>query len=182
MKRFVLAAAAVAFVSVAFRPADGPRIAVVDMSKLISQNHQSQAEQALIKDWKDASEKLLDKLDKDFKTSQGALDQFKPGSDDYRKKQMELEVENFKLKQQAKALNDELNSRVSASLVDAHARVTKACKEYLAAHDLDVILQYTSTPVGGASPNEVYPDIVVRAVVAYRDALDVTDAVLALLH
>jgi len=182
MHRFTAAAiAAVAFVSVAFRFPEGPRIAVIDMSRLVSQHRASQAEQQLIQQWKDASEKLLDKMESEFKAEQGTLDQFKQGSDEYRKKQKELKVQEFKLNQEAKALSEEFDARVARSLSDAHARVAKASKSYLESHDLDVILQYTSNPVGGATRGEVIPEIVVRAVVAYRDALDVSDGVLAVL-
>ncbi len=180
MNRLALILAA-AVASVAVRPSDTPKVAFVDMSKLVSQNQKSQAEQSLIKDWKEASDKLLEKMGKDFKAAQDALDQFKPGSDDFRKKVAELKVEEFKLNQQQKSLNEELEVRISHSLADAHARVVVACRTYLKSHDIDAILQYTSTPVAGNTRSEVFPDIVVRSVVAYRDTLDVTDAVLAVL-
>ena len=53
-----------AYVSVGFRPSDAPKIAFIDMSKLVSQHKQSQAEQTLIQQWHDAMRKLLEADDK----------------------------------------------------------------------------------------------------------------------
>jgi Skp family chaperone for outer membrane proteins len=171
----------VAYVSVAFRPCEGPRIAIVDMSALVSKHKASQAEQGLIQQWKDASEKLLDRMDKDYKEQAGARDQLKPDSDDYRKKTKELQLMKFKLDQEAAALRDEFEARVAKSLADSYARVAVACKSYLDSHDLDVVAQYLASPVRGSKVNEVMPDIMLRSIVAYRGTLDVTDGVLAIL-
>jgi Skp family chaperone for outer membrane proteins len=171
----------IAFVSVGFRPADGPKVAFIDMSKLVSQHKQSQAEQTLIQQWHDAMRKLLEADDKNLQSMRGTLETFKPGSDEWKKQQQDIKLEEFKLSQKAKGLDEEFDAKVARSLIDAHARVVAACKTYLEGHDLDMILQFTSGPVAGNTRNEVIPEIVVRSCVAHRAALDVSDSILALL-
>lgn len=170
-----------AYVSVGFAPAEGPKIAFIDMSKLVSQHKQSQAEQTLIQQWHDAMRKLLEADDKNLQTMRGTLDTFKAGTDEWKKQQQDIKLEEFKLSQKAKGLDEEFDAKVARSLIDAHARVVAACKTYLEGHDLDAILQFTSGAVSGNTRNEVIPEIVVRSVVAHRTALEVTDAILAIL-
>ncbi len=170
-----------AYVSVGFRPAEGPKVAFIDMSKLVSQHKQSQAEQTLIQQWHDAMRKLLEADDKNLQSMRGTLDTFKPGTDEWKKQQQDIKLEEFKLSQKAKGLDEEFDAKVARSLIDAHSRVAAACKTYLEGHDLDAILQFTSGAVSGNTRNEVIPEIVVRSVVAHRAALDITDAILAIL-
>jgi Skp family chaperone for outer membrane proteins len=182
MNRLLVAALAlVAFVSVAFRPCEGPKVAIVDMSTLVSKHKQSQADQNFIQQWKEASQKKLEEMDRNYKEQVGAREQLKPDSDDYRARTKELKLLKFKLDQEAQALNDEFEARVARSLSEAHARVVAACKGYLESHDLDLIVQHESSPVRGNTSSAVIPEIVVRTVVAYRGTLDITDGVLAVL-
>ncbi len=178
--RYVLAAAAAALLLGA-RAAEGPRIAVVDMSRLVSQHRQSRDEQQLIEQWRDASRRLLDEREKEYMAQKGELDQYKEGSDEFRRKTKELRVKKFEIENEANSLEEEFQRRVARSLADAHARVAAACRTYLDANDLDAVLQYAASPAGGSKPSEVIPEIVVRTVVAYRKATDATDAVLAIL-
>jgi Skp family chaperone for outer membrane proteins len=138
-----------AYVSVGFRPSDAPKIAFIDMSKLVSQHKQSQAEQTLIQQWHDAMRKLLEADDKNLSAMRGTLETFKAGSDEWKRQQQEIKLEEFKLTQKAKGLDEEFDAKVARSLIDAHARVAAACKTYLEGHDLDLILQFTSGPVSG---------------------------------
>lgn len=170
----------IAFVSVGLRPCEGPKVAVVDMSTLVSKNKQSQAEQQLIQQWKDASQKLLEKLDKDLKEAAAARDALKSDSDEYRSKTIELKQLKANFDIRAASLKDEFEQRVARSLSDSHARVVAACKTYLEGHDLDLIVQHESSPVRGNTSDQVIPEIVVRTVVAYRGTLDVTEGVLAI--
>ncbi|HET6163560.1 MAG TPA: OmpH family outer membrane protein [Planctomycetota bacterium] len=170
-----------AYVSVGFRPSDATKIAFIDMSKLVSQHKQSQAEQTLIQQWHDAMRKLLEADDKNLSALRGTLETFKTGSEEWKRQQQEIKLEEFKLTQKAKGLDEEFDAKVARSLIDAHARVAAACKTYLEGHDLDLILQFTSGPVSGNTRNEVIPEIVVRSVVSHRAALDVTDAILGIL-
>ena len=182
MNRLVIAALAlVAFASLSFRPYEGPKVAIVDMSTLVSKNKQSQAEQTVIQQWMDASQKLLERMDKDMKEQAAAREQLKPDSDDYRNKTTELKQLKANLDIRASALKDERESRIARSLSDSHARVVAACKSYLETHDLDLIVQHESSPVRGSTSDQVIPEIVVRTVVAYRGTLDVTEGVLAIL-
>jgi Skp family chaperone for outer membrane proteins len=182
MKRFVMAGAVVAAaLGLAERKAEGSRIVVVDMSRLVSQHRQSRDEQQLIEQWKDATEKLHDESVKKYRAQVDELDQFKPGSDEHRKRSNELRVRKFELENEANSLGEEFQLRVAKSLSDSHARVAAACRTYLEANDLDAVLQYASTPVGGTKSSEVIPEIVVRTVVAYRKTSDATDAILAIL-
>jgi len=175
------ALAGFAFASVAASRYEGPRIAVIDMSKLVSQHKASRDEQTLIDQWQTASQQLLDEKAKEYKSHVAELDLLKAGSDAYLKKTKELRVEKFQLEQEQESLQDEFGRRVAKSLADSHARVTAATKTYLESRDLDAVLQFASTPVKGSKSSEVIPEIVVRNVVAYRGAIDATDAVLAIL-
>lgn len=182
MNRFTPAALALLLIAgVSFRPYEGPKIAVVDMSALVSKNKQSQAEQQLIQQWMDASQKLLERMDKDLKDQMAARDQLKPDSDDYRKKTKELKQLKSNLDLEASSLKEEQEARIARMLSDCHARVVAACKSYLDGHDLDLIVQHESAPVRGINSNQVIQDIVVRSVVSYRGTLDVTEGVLAIL-
>lgn len=182
MNRLLPAALALLlFVGVSFRPCEGPRVAVVQMSTLVSKNRTSQAEQALLQQWIDASQKLLEKIDKDMKDTMAARDQLKPDSDDYRAKTTDLKQLKANFDVRAASLKEERDARIGRMLADAHARITAACKSYLEGHDLDLILQYESTPVHGTTGDQAFQEIVVRSVVAYRATLDVTEGVLAIL-
>ena len=180
-----IAAAAMAglvFAAVAAGRYEGPRIAVVDMSKLVSQHKASRDEQALIDQWQQASQQLLDEKAKEYRAQVAELDQFKQGSDGYLKKSRELRLKKFELEQEQETLIDERERRIARSLCDSHARVAAATKTYLESRDLDAVLQYASGPVKGSKSSEVIPEIVVRNVVAFRGTVDATDAVLAILE
>jgi Skp family chaperone for outer membrane proteins len=174
--------AGLALGSVAAGRYEGPRIAVVDMSRLVSQHKASRDEQALIDQWQQATQQLLDEKAKEYRAQVAELDQFKQGSDGYLKKSKELRLKKFELEQEQESLQDEFGRRVAKSLVDSHARVAAASKTYLESRDLDAVLQYASGPVKGSKSSEVIPEIVVRNVVAFRGAIDATDAILALLE
>jgi Skp family chaperone for outer membrane proteins len=174
--------AGLTFASVAAGRYEGPRIAVVDMSKLVSQHKASRDEQALIDQWQQASQQLLDEKAKEYRAQVAELDQFKQGSDGYHKKSRELRLKKFELEQEQESLQEEFGRRVAKSLVDSHARVAAATKTYLESRDLDAVLQYASGAVKGSKSSEVIPEIVVRTVVAYRGTIDATDAVLAILE
>jgi Skp family chaperone for outer membrane proteins len=182
MNMLLLAALAfTAFVSLSFRPYEGPKVAVVDMSTLVSKNKQSQAEQTVIQQWMDASQKKLELMDKEMKEQAAGREQLKPDSDDYRAKTKQLKNLKAQLDVEASALKEERELRIAKSLSDSHARVVAACKSYLETHDLDLIVQHESSPVRGNTSDQVIPEIVVRTVVAYRGTLDVTEGVLTLL-
>lgn len=170
-----------AYVSVGFKPADTPKIAFIDMSKLVTQNKQSLAELALIQQWHDAMRKLLEADDKNLQSMRGTLETFKAGTDEWKKQQQDIKLEEFKLNQKAKGFDEESDAKMARSLIDAHSRVSAACKTYLEGHDLDAIVQFASGAINGNTRNEVIPEVVVRSVVAHRAALDVTDAILAIL-
>lgn len=183
MRKVVMAGALLlaAMVGGAASRYEGPRIAVVDMSRLMSQQRQSRDEQALIDQWRDANQKLLDEKANAYRAQVAELDQFKPGSDGWLKKSKELKVQKSALEIEQDSLQDEFDRKVAKSLADAHARVTAATRSYLEAHDLDAVLQYASQPVKGSKGSDVVPEIVVRTVVAWRGTVDATDAVLAIL-
>jgi len=182
MNRFLIAGAiTAAALGLAARGAPTPRVAVVDMSRLVGQNRQSREEQLLIQQWYETSMKLLDESQRKYKEQVDELDQFKTGSDEYRKRSKELRVRKFELETEYTAINDEHERRIGRSIADSHGRVVAACRTYLESADLDLVLQYASSPVNGAKSAEVIPEIVVRNVVAHRKALDATDAVLAIL-
>lgn len=182
MKWWIGAALVAAMVAggAARRP-EGPRVAVVDMSRLVSTHKASRQEQELIEQWRETSQKLLEEKAKAYQAQVAELDQFKPGSEKHVQRSMELRVRKFELEQEQAMLQDEFERRVARSLADGHARVAVACKTYLETHDLDAVLQYAANPVKGTKSSEVIPEIVVRSVVAWRGSVDATDAVLAIL-
>ncbi len=183
MKQWLIGAALVAVVVVAGAAArfEGPRIAVVDMSRLVSTHKQSRDEQSLIDQWRTANQTLLDERAKEYRAQLAELDQLKPGSDGYLKKSKELRVKKFELEAEQDSLQDDFERKVARSLSDGHARVAAACKTFLESRDLDAVLQYAASPVKGTKSSDVIPEIVVRTVVAYRGTIDATDAVLAIL-
>jgi Skp family chaperone for outer membrane proteins len=182
MKRFVIAGAVVvAALGVAARRAEPSKVVYVDMSRLVSEHRQSREEQQAIRQWYDTSQKLLDEKQKQYKERVGELDQFAEDSDDYRSRAKDLKIQKFTLESEFNSLQEEFKRKVAHSIAESHARVVGACKTYLDANDLDGVLQYASTPVGGSSNSEVIPEIVVRTVVAHRKSLDVSDAILAIL-
>ncbi|MSR45615.1 MAG: hypothetical protein EXS13_00855 [Planctomycetes bacterium] len=175
------ALAALAYVGVAARTVEGPRLAVVDMSKLVSQHKQSREEQTLIDQWRTTSEKLLEEDAKGYRARVAELDQFKPGSDAFAAKSKDLRLQKARLELEQDSLREEFERKMARSLCESHARVATATKTYLETHDLDVVLQFASGAVKGVKSSEVIPEIVVRTVVAYRGTVDATDAVLAIL-
>ncbi|MBL8841317.1 MAG: OmpH family outer membrane protein [Planctomycetes bacterium] len=183
VSKWIVGAALAALVVVggAARTFEGPRIAVVDMSRLVSTHKKSRDEQALIDQWRAANQQLLDERAKEYRAQVAELDSLQPGSDGYLKKGKELRVRKFELEAEQDSLQDEFERRVARSLSDGHARVAAACKTYLESRDLDAVLQYASSPVKGTKSSEVIPEIVVRSVVAFRGSVDATDAVLAIL-
>lgn len=182
MKNFVIAGAVVAAaLGLGARRVEGPRVAVVDMSRLMKEHRQSKDEQALIEQWRATNQKLLDTRQSDYKHQVEELDQFKEGSDEYRKRGKDLRVKKFELENEAKSLQEEFEQRIGRSMAAAHGRVMKACQTYLEANDLEAMMQYASSPVSGEKSSEVIPEIVVRTVVAHRKSVDATDAVLAIL-
>jgi Skp family chaperone for outer membrane proteins len=180
-KVVLLGAATVALVALAARRVEPPRIAVIDMSRLVRDHVQSKSELEMLEQWKDATEKLLDERQKAYNAEVDGLEQFKPDSEEARRKAHELRVKKFDLEQQVNAYKEDRERRRAKAIADSHARVVAACRTYLDTHDLDAVLQFASTPVSGMTSNEVIPEIVVRTVVAYRKTIDVTDAVLAIL-
>ena len=182
MKRIAFAALlAAASAAVAFRSAEGPKLAVIDMSRLVSQHKQSRDEQALIDQWRAVNRGLIDEREKAYKAEVATLDQFKEGSEEYLKKARALKIMKFELENDVDGLNDEFEGRVARSIADAHARVVAACRAYAEAHDLDAILQFANSPVSGRKSSDVIPEIVVRTVVAHKKSIDVSDGVLAIL-
>ena len=182
MNRFVVAGALlVGALGLAARRAESPKIAYVDMSRLVSEHRLSRDEQQTIKTWYDTGKKLLEEKQKQYRDHVAELDQFTEGSDQYRDKAKQLKIEKFVLEGEFDSLNDDFKRRVAKSIADSHGRVVEACRTYLATHDLDAVLQYASSPVGGSTSSEVIPEIVVRTVVAYRKTLDVTDDILKIL-
>lgn len=183
MKRWWLlgALAALLYVGSAARTFEGPRIAVVDMSRLVSQHKQSREEQTLIQQWKDTSEKLLSEEAKKYSAEVAELDQFKPGSDAWAEKGKELRKKKAQLEVERDTLSDEFERRMARALSEAHTRVGAAARIYLEQHDLDAVLQHTPGAVKGSKSSDVIPEIVVRTVVAHRGTIDATDAVLAIL-
>jgi Skp family chaperone for outer membrane proteins len=182
MTKLILAGAAlVAALGVAARRVEGPRIAVVDMSRLVSSHKQSREEQQFIEQWRDTMKKLLDEKDKDYRAVQAELDQFKEGSEEWKKKVKEVKVRKSELQIEAASLDEDLQNRIGTSLKNSYARAVAACKAYQEANDLDAVLQYSDAPIDGTKREEIIPSIMVRPVVSHRKTLDVTDAVLAIL-
>ena len=183
MKKWWLPGALVgmALAGMAARTVEGPRIAVIDMSRLVSQHKQSREEQSLINQLLSTNEKLLEEEAKLYSASVAELDQFKPGSDGWSKKSRELKLKKAQLETERDVMRDEFERQMANSLASAHGRVVAASRTYLETHDLDAVLQYASQPVKGGKSSEVIPEIVVRSVVAYRGTVDATDAVLAIL-
>ncbi len=183
MKRWWLlgALAALLWVGGAARSFEGPRIAVVDMSRLVSQHKKSREEQSLIAQWRDTSEKLLAEEAKKYSAEVATLDQFQPGSDKWAEKSKELRHRKAQLEVDRDMIGDEFERRMARALSEAHARVSTAAKVYLDTHDLDAVLQHSPGPVKGNKSSDVIPEIVVRTVVAHRGTIDATDAVLAIL-
>ena len=182
MKRFVVAGAlVVAALAVAARRAESPKVVYVDMSRLVSEHRQSREEQQTIKTWYDTSKKLLEEKQKQYQDHVSELDQFAEGSEQFMAKAGELKVEKYRLENEFSALGDQFKRKVAKSIADSHGRVVEACRTYLQANDLDAVLPYASTPVGGNSSSEVIPEIVVRTVVAHRKTLDVSDDILKIL-
>jgi Skp family chaperone for outer membrane proteins len=172
---------AVAAIGTAARNFEGPRIAVVDMSRLVSQHKKSREEQVLISQWRDAAEKLLGEEAKRYSADVATLDQFTPGSDKWAEKSKELRHRKAQLEVDRDTIGDEFERRMARALTEAHGRVAAATKVYLETHDLDAVLQHSPGPVKGSKSSDVIPEIVVRTVVAHRGTIDATDAVLAIL-
>ena len=194
MKKFVmvgaLAAGALGMAAYRLEPTpnvaatrlDPPRIAVVDMARLVSQTKRSKDEQALIIQWRDAKRQMLEETDKRLRLQKAELDAYRAGSEEHHAKSLELRIEGMKLENEAKWLDEETQRKLAKSISEAHARVTAAAQSYLESHDLDAVLQYSSTPVDGDVAGGVISEVVVRCVVAHRKAVDVTDAVLEILE
>ncbi len=168
-------------VGAASRTVEGPRIAVVDLSRLVSQHRDSKEAIHLIDQWFTTNKSLMDERLKGYKANVAELDSYKPGSDEFMTKTRALRIQKASLEAEQEALQDEYERRVGRSLADAHAHVVAACNTYLESRDLDAVFQFNSNPVPGATRGEVIPEIVVRTLVAHRKTIDATDAVLAIL-
>ncbi|MBM4014191.1 MAG: OmpH family outer membrane protein [Planctomycetes bacterium] len=183
MKRFLAvgALAALLWVGGAARTFEGPRIAVIDMSRLVSQHKKSREEQLLISQWRETAEKLLAEEAKKYSAEVATLDQFQPGSDMWAQKSKELRHKKAQLEVDRDMISDEFERKMARALSEAHARVGAGARVYLETHDLDAVLQHSPGPVKGNKSSDVIPEIVVRTVVAHRGTIDATDAVLAIL-
>lgn len=182
MSKYVIAGAlVVAALGLAARRVEPQRIAVVDISRLVAEHKKSREEQKLIDEWKVAKQQQLDDMQQRLKDKIAEIEQFKPDSDEARRRTRELKVEKYAYESEANSLGEEAERRIARSLCESHARVAAACKVYLETSDLDVILQYAPSPVEGTKRSEVIPEIVVRTVVAYKKPIDATNAVLEIL-
>jgi Skp family chaperone for outer membrane proteins len=64
------------------------------------------------------------------------------------------------------------------SLISIHGKVVGFVAQYARANKISLVLQMTNEPVTGKSPDEFIPNVVVRSVVHFDDALDITAAVM----
>lgn len=181
-KRLVAGALVAAGLALAARSTpDAPKVACVDMWRLMREAKQSRREQDLIKEWQDANQKLLDEKQKQLKEHDAERDPLKPQSDEWLEKTKQLKIEKLTFDADLEALDEQFSRRGTKALRDAFTRATAACSMYLEQHDLDAIVQYTSAPVGGRKVDEALNDVATRTLVAYKKTLDVTDQVLAIL-
>lgn len=64
------------------------------------------------------------------------------------------------------------------ALISIHGKVVGFVGQYARANKLSLVLQMTNEPVTGKSPDEFIPNVVVRSVVYFEQALDITDQVI----
>lgn len=156
-----------------------PTVVVVDMPRLMAEHPDALQEHSELIAWRDRSQGLLDEKLQQIKSATADLDALQPGSPDHRKAEEELMVMKYRYEQETKSLGAELEQRYAGVIRRSYERAQRACREYRVAHGISLVLQRTSTPVSGQTRDELIGEIVLRKVVAYDDALDITEEVIA---
>jgi Skp family chaperone for outer membrane proteins len=158
------------------------RVAVVDLIRLIQEHNEALADQQKIEAWLQQMQDLYDSQEKELETLRDELEQFRPGSDEFRQAREDLQVQGFRLEIRRKELPQELDEMISQALTRAYQRAIAACEQYREQSDIDVVHQLHSAPLTGRNKDELLGGIVLRATVAHRPQLDITDAVLTILN
>ncbi len=161
---------------------DPPRIATVDLPRVIREHELSKRDYEEIDHWKKGTEKMLEEQGKELKRRQDALENMDPANEEYRKELDSIKVEGYRLKVQEESLTKELERKTAQALSQAHRRAVEACKKHLDDHGLEAVFQVNPAPVGGKNREEVVNEIVLRELVTHRADVDITEAVLAILN
>ncbi len=173
--------AAVAWTS-ANRPENSPlTVAVVDLGKLIKANPDYLSAESQIDEWRESQQAQLDTETKELESRRAELDSYRPGTEEFEQLLEDLEVMKFLLDRRVSLLNDQLDKRRAAALAAGYKTVESAVEQVRQERGIGIVMQYNPNAIAGMKREIVAAEIVPRAVLAFSDQLDITEAVLSIL-
>jgi Skp family chaperone for outer membrane proteins len=158
-------------------PAAGPIIALVDV-KYIFENHARFKEQK--KELK-AEVEQASAEDRAEKTAimqlNERLQEYHAGTPDYKSVETELASRQANLTAKLQLRNREFGRKEAKILCNVYREICDSTNQYAQQHGIDIILRFSGDTADPEQPDTVWQWIA-RPVVAYRNGLDITPAIL----
>jgi Skp family chaperone for outer membrane proteins len=159
-----------------------PRIAVLNVLKVIENYDRSRAVQESLKEGADKLRAEFEQEMRDLKTKEADLDLMGKETKAYADAVEKLEFEKFRLQYRMKQVDQKLRKEARDEMAAIYLEIQDAVARYAKTTGLDAVLATGSEELKGTSLQEVQFEIAVRPMHFHVKELDITEAILGLLN